>query len=151
MTSQCHVWLRQDKYLLSWGAVTFLMQNLSLLTVGLGSQLLQETAGIPSVPGAVAGLLWQLPVFAWSHSVALVQLTWLSSWKRIKDDAVFHHSVALASQTAASGSVTHIPQPLSVWILKGDNFHTSAWWMVYTSCWEYTQLEWAYLWFEGIS
>lgn len=135
----------------SWGTVTFLMQNLSLLSAGRGSQPLQETAGTASVPGAVAGLLWQLPVCAWSHSVALLQLTWLSPWKLCKDDAVFYLSVALTSPAAASGSVTHIPQPLSVWILMGDHFHTSASWVVYTSCWENTQLEWARLWFEGIS
>lgn len=45
-------------------------------------------AGVPSVPGAAAGLLWQLPVCAWSHSLALLQLTWLSLCKNSRDDAV---------------------------------------------------------------
>lgn len=58
--------------------------------------------------------------------MALVQLAWLSLWKRIKDDAVFHPAVAPASD-CSPGQCYHIPQPLfAVWILKGADFHTAA-------------------------
>lgn len=58
--------------------------------------------------------------------MALVQLAWLSLWKRIKDDAVFHPAVAPASD-CSPGQCYHIPQPLfAVRILKGADFHTAA-------------------------
>lgn len=85
------MWLRQDKYLFHEVLLLSSCRARPCWVLAVDLSFCRRL-WLPSVPGAAAGLLWQLPVSAWSRSVALLQLTWLCLYQRW---CCLHLSVAL--------------------------------------------------------